>query len=239
MARSLRRPSVPRLNKCFLWSSKKDFNYAEVIEEIDARALENPDWRKDTTNVALAQDKANVALENTHPTPSNSTHELAIFLRTTGSRGRESQRAADSARRRSKSHPRRLLGQLCEYWKPTPDDDVLPMSAPYKYDERLHAWVRGSPVDTAQQPLPPVSDSIVERTTSKGHKYFELKGPPSTRADGVFSRGDDRLGKPMAVELDRLILRDITSDELIDGWPADIGGKVDSCSDSDHQSSPP
>ncbi|KAK5674098.1 hypothetical protein LTS10_013143 [Elasticomyces elasticus] len=239
MARSLRRPSVPRLNNCFPWSSKKDFNYAGVIEEIDARALENPDWRKDITNVALAQDKANVALENTHPAPSHSTHELAVFLRTTGSRGRESQRAPDSARRRSKSHPRRLLGQLCEYWKPTPDDDALPMSAPYKYDERSHVWVRGSPVDTAQQSLPPVSDSIVERTTSKGHKYFELKGPPSTRADGVFSRGDDRLGKPMAVELDRLILRDITSDELMDGWLADIGGKVDSCSDSNHQSSPP
>ncbi|KAK3613638.1 hypothetical protein LTR22_028075, partial [Elasticomyces elasticus] len=47
------------------------------------------------------------------------------------------------------------------------------------------------------------------------------------------------LGKPMAVELDCLILRDMTSDELMDGWLADLGEKLDSCSDCAHQSSPP
>ncbi|KAK3615123.1 hypothetical protein LTR56_026790, partial [Elasticomyces elasticus] len=80
----------PRLNKYFPTSSEKDFKYAGVIEEIDARALENPDWREDTTNVALAQEKADVALEDTHLSPSNSTHELALFLRTTGPRGPKS-----------------------------------------------------------------------------------------------------------------------------------------------------
>ncbi|KAK5674078.1 hypothetical protein LTS10_013173 [Elasticomyces elasticus] len=44
---------------------------------------------------------------------------------------------------------------------------------------------------------------------------------------------------PPADELDRLVLRDLTSDELMDGWLADPGEKVDSCSDSAHHSFPP
>ncbi|KAK5674079.1 hypothetical protein LTS10_013174 [Elasticomyces elasticus] len=123
-------------------------------------------------------------------TPSNSTHDLAVF-RTTGPRGRESLRVSSSTRRRSKSIPRRLLGQLREYWKPTDEEDGLPASIPYNYDERLQAWVCGLPIDAAQQSSPQVPDSVVQRTTSKGHKYFELKGPPSPRTDDVFSRGEN------------------------------------------------
>ncbi|KAK4958070.1 hypothetical protein LTR10_004495 [Elasticomyces elasticus] len=244
MARSLRRPSVPGLNKCFPWPSKKELTGTGGSDQIEAEALE-----QDAATATVTQEQANVAPREVHHTPSNSTHDLAVFLRTTGPRGRESHRAPMPTRRRSKSLPRRLLGQLREYWKPT--HDALPTSASYKYDERLQAWVRGSPLDTTQP-----SDAIVERTTSKGmhacksdhdqtltnqagHKYFELKGPPTPRTNGVFSRGDDCHGEPLAAELDRLVLRDLTSDELMDGWLADLGEKVDSCSGSAHQPLPP
>ncbi|KAK3659782.1 hypothetical protein LTR56_001146 [Elasticomyces elasticus] len=232
MARSLRQPSVPGLNKCFPWPSKKELTGTGVNDQIEAEALGNSECQQDTATATVTQDKANVAPREVHLTPSNSTHDLAVFLRTTGPRGRESHRAPMPTRRRSKSLPRRLLGQLREYWKPT--HDLIPTSASYKYDERLQAWVRGSPLDTTQP-----SDAIVERTTSKGHKYFELKGPPTPRTNGVFSRGDDSHGEPPVAELDRLVLRDLTSDELMDGWLADLGEKVDSCSDSAHQSLPP
>ncbi|KAK5679916.1 hypothetical protein LTS10_007864 [Elasticomyces elasticus] len=229
MAKSLRRPSVPGLNKCFPWPSKKELTGTGVDDPIEAEALENPERQRDTATATVTQDRASVALREAHLTPSNSTHDLAVFLRTTGPRGRESHRVPMPTRRRSKSLPRRLLGQLREYWKPT--HDLIPTSTSYKYDERLQAWVRGSPLDTTRP-----SDAIVERTTSKGHKYFELKGPPTPRTNGVFSRGDDSHGEPPAAELDRLVLRDLTSDELMDGWLADLGEKVDSCSDSAHQS---
>ncbi|KAK3616425.1 hypothetical protein LTR56_025970, partial [Elasticomyces elasticus] len=162
-----------------------------VIEEIGARALENREWRKDITDVPLAQDKASITPRAIRLTPSNSTHDLAVFLRTTGPRGRGSLRVPSSTGRRSKSLPRRLLGRLREYWKPTDEEDGLPASTPYKYDGRLQAWVCGLPIDAAQQSSPEVPDSVVQRTTSKGQKYFELKGPPSPRTDGVLSRGDD------------------------------------------------
>ncbi|KAK5674076.1 hypothetical protein LTS10_013171 [Elasticomyces elasticus] len=230
MARSLRRPSIPGLNKCFGWPNKKDLTGTGVNDQIEARSSENSECQQDTANATTTQDGA--SLGEVQHTPSNSTHDLAVFLRTTGPRGRDSHRAPIPTRRRSKSLPRRLLGQLREYWKPT--YDALPTSASYKYDERLQAWVRGSPIDTTQPP-----DPIVERTTSKGHKYFELKGPPSPQTNGVFSRGDDRPEKPSAAELDRLVLRDLTSDELMDGWLADLGEKVDSCSESAHHSLPP
>ncbi|KAK5673943.1 hypothetical protein LTS10_013288 [Elasticomyces elasticus] len=242
MATCLRRPSVPRLNKYFEWPSRKEFTDAGVIEEIGARALENLEWRKDITDVTLAQDKASIAPRAMRLAPSNSTHDLAVFLRTTGPRGRESLRASSSTCRRSKSLPRRLLDQLREYWKPTPEEVGLPASISYKYDERLQAWVRGLPIDAAQQSSSQVPNSIVQKTTSKGHKYFELKGLPSPRTDGVFSRGDDWSSiyeKPLADELDRLVLRDLTSDDLMDGWLADPGEKLDSCSDSAHHSFPP
>ncbi|KAK5724433.1 hypothetical protein LTR15_004478 [Elasticomyces elasticus] len=230
MARSLRRPSVPGLNKCFGWPNKKDLTDTGVNDQIEARSSGNSECQQDIANATMTQDGA--ALREVQHTPSNSTHELAVFLRTTGPRGRDSHRAAIPTRRRSKSLPRRLLGQLREYWKPT--YDALPTSPSYKYDERLQAWVRGSPIDTTQP-----SDSIVERTTSKGHKYLELKGAPSPRTNGVFSRVDIRPEMPQPAELDRLVLRDLTSDELMDGWLANLGEKVDSCSDSAHHSLPP
>ncbi|KAK5736017.1 hypothetical protein LTR17_007688 [Elasticomyces elasticus] len=232
MARSLRRPSVPGLNKCFPWPSKKEVTDTGVDDHIEPRSLESSECQQDAATTIVTQDRANVALREVHHAPSNSTHDLAVFLRTTGPRGRESQRVPMPTRRRSKSLPRRLLGQIREYWKPT--HEVLPTSASYKYDERLQAWVRGSPIEPNQP-----ADSIVERTTSKGHKYLELKGPPSPRTNGVFSRGDDCHGEPPAAELDRLVLRDLTSDELMDGWLADLGEKVDSCSESARQSLPP
>ncbi|KAK4901912.1 hypothetical protein LTR49_027167 [Elasticomyces elasticus] len=197
-----------------------------MLDEINSRALNNPECRQDTANIASDKGAADVAPEEMQLNPSNSTHELAVLLRTTGPRGRESHRSPGSARCRSKSLPRRLLGQLREYWNPTPDDVVVSRSAGYKYDGRLQAWVRGC-LDTAPQS---VSSSIVQRTTSKGNKYFELKRPPSPRTDGVFSRGDDYSTKPQADELDRLVLRDMTSNEMMDGWLADLGEKVDSCS---------
>ncbi|KAK3613331.1 hypothetical protein LTR22_028193, partial [Elasticomyces elasticus] len=162
-----------------------------VIEEIGARALENREWRKDVTDVPPAQDKASITPRAILLTPSNSTHDLAVFLRTTGPRGGGSFRVPSSTGRRSKSLPRRLLGRLREYWKPTDEEDGLPASTPYKYDGRLQAWVCGLPIDAAQQSSPEVPDSVVQRTTSNGQKYFELKGPPSPRTDGVLSRGDD------------------------------------------------
>ncbi|KAK5734879.1 hypothetical protein LTS12_026608 [Elasticomyces elasticus] len=242
MAISLRRPSVPRLNKYFQWLSKKEITDARVIEEIGARAVENREWRKDITDVPLAQDKASITSRAIRLTPSNSTHDLAVFLRTTGPRGRGSLRVPSSTGRRSKSLPRRLLGRLCEYWKPIDEEDGLPASNPYKYDGRLQAWVCGLPIDATQQSSPEVPDSVVQRTTSKGQKYFELKGPPSPRTDGVFSRGDDWSSiyeKPLADELDRIVLCDLTSDDLMDSWLADPGEKLDSCSDSAHHSFPP
>ncbi|KAK5734117.1 hypothetical protein LTS12_026788 [Elasticomyces elasticus] len=225
MPKSLPRLSVPRLDKCFPWSGKKESNDAGVIHQIDARALENPGWRQDTANA-----------EDMHLTPTSSTHELAVFLRTTGPRGRESHRAPFSTRRRSKSLPRRLLGQLRNYWKLTPDDDVLSNSTPYTWDKRLQAWVRGEP----QQSSLAMSDSVMQRTTSKGsHKYMELKVPSISRANAVFSIGRDCNEKPLAAELDLLTFRDLTSDELMDGWLAELRDKVDSCSESAGQESPP
>ncbi|KAK3613698.1 hypothetical protein LTR22_028050, partial [Elasticomyces elasticus] len=227
MPKSFPRPSVPRLDKCFPWSGKKESDDAGVIHEIDARALENPGWRQDTANA-----------EDIHLTPTSSTHELAVFLRTTGPRGRESHRAPFSIRRRSKSLPRRLLGQLRDYWKLTPDDDVLSSSSPYTWDERLQAWVRGD--DKPQQSSLAMSDSVVQRATSKGsHKYMELKVPSISLANGVFSIGRDCNEKPLAAELDLLTFRDLTSDELMDGWLAELRDKVDSCSESAGQESPP
>ncbi|KAK3616376.1 hypothetical protein LTR56_025992 [Elasticomyces elasticus] len=191
MATSLRRPSVPRLNKYFEWSSRKQSTDAGVIEEIGARAFENPEWRKDITDVTQAQNIASIAPRAMRPALSNSTHDLTIFLRTTEPRGRDALHASSSTCRRSKSLTRRLLDRLREYWKPTPEEDSLPALISYQYDERLQAWVRGLPIDATQQWVPQVPNSIVQKTTSKGHKYFELKGPPSPRTDGVFSRGDD------------------------------------------------
>ncbi|KAK3613661.1 hypothetical protein LTR22_028064 [Elasticomyces elasticus] len=173
-------------------------------------------------------------------TPSNSTHDLAVFLRTTGPRGREWQCAAMSNYPRSKSLPRRLLGQLREYWKPIPDGVALPTSTSYKYDERLQAWVRGWPVGVAQKSLLQVPDSIVQRTTSKGYKYYELKVPPLSPTDGVYTMGEDCHEQPLSADLGRLVLHDLTSDELMDEWVADlVEEKVDSCSDSTHQLSSP
>ncbi|KAK3623966.1 hypothetical protein LTR22_024161 [Elasticomyces elasticus] len=243
MATSLRRPSVPRLNKYFEWSSKKQSTDAGVIEEIGARAFENPEWRKGIADVTPAQDIASIAPRAMRLAPRNSTHDLAVFLRTTGPRGWESLRASSSNCRRSKSLPRRLLDQLREYWKPTPEEDGLPALISYKYDERLQVRVRGLPIDAAQQPASQVPNSSVQKTKSKGHKYCELKGPPSPRTDGVFSRGNDWSAclprNTLAAELVRLVLRDLTSDEPMDGWLANLGEKVDSCSDSAHHLLPP
>ncbi|KAK6379574.1 hypothetical protein LTR81_027762 [Elasticomyces elasticus] len=141
---------------------------------------------------------------------------------------------------RSKSLPRRLLGQLREYWKPIPDGVALPTSTSYKYDERLQAWVRGWPVGVAQKSSLQVPDSIVQRTTSKGYKYYELKVPPLSPTDGVYTMGEDCHEQPLSADLGRLVLHDLTSDELMDEWVADlVEEKVDLCSDSTHQLSSP
>ncbi|KAK4931868.1 hypothetical protein LTR49_001554, partial [Elasticomyces elasticus] len=71
------------------------------------------------------------------------------------------------------------------------------------------------------------------------HKYMELKVPSISRANGVFSIGRDCNEKPLAAELDLLTFRDLTSDELMDGWLAELRDKVDSCSESARQESPP
>ena len=154
MSKPLRRPSVPKL-KCFPWVGNKASSYVGMVKEIKSMESES---------IIVRRDRPDPVADHLQLPPSNSSYDLAVFLRTTEPRGRESVRASHSTAVRSKSIPRRLLGHLREYYKPTRGMDLPPGPAPYKYDERLRAWVRESPSEQLMR-LP---DSVVQKTTLDG-----------------------------------------------------------------------
>ncbi|KAK0936457.1 hypothetical protein LTR29_011935 [Friedmanniomyces endolithicus] len=224
MSKPLRRPSVPKL-KCFPWVGNKGSSYVGMVKEIDSMESES---------IIVRRDRPDPVADHPQLPPSNASYDLAVFLRTTEPRGRESVRASPSTAVRSKSIPRRLLGHLREYYKPTRGMDLPPGPAPYKYDERLRAWVRESPSEQVMR-LP---NSVVQKTTLDGKQYFELKVPPLPRMDGVFSRGGsdafyhDSRGSANERCIDQVVLRDMSSDELLDGWLAGLDHNAEAHSES-------
>ncbi|KAK3069435.1 hypothetical protein LTR53_012218 [Teratosphaeriaceae sp. CCFEE 6253] len=222
MAWKLRRPSIPgMLSERHMHSSRG------AVQETSAEKQSIHGWGNESKS-----DSDDLRLPH-----NNASYDLAKFLRTTGPREPCPSKSPKGVCGRSKSLPRQLL----EYWRPRTSDgeQVSPSPDPrstYTYQERLRAWVREASIDQCST-LPPLPllpsrlpsrlpDSVVQKTTSAGSKHLELKVPRSPNVDDASGRVEEKIGHPPKVhnqgDLDRLFLRDMTSDELLDGWLADF-----------------